>query len=226
MKNVKIAALLAFVFGLTGCETLMTRGQVREQEQKKQIHEQVVTLQRTTADVNNRFNSIEEDLRSLNGRVESLEVRSNQSGQERERLKAAAEQGSQENSKKIQILQEEMIRMQEQVGALTAELNAMKTAAASAASANSAASKKDSYETAEELFDQKEWRKAILNYQRFRDANPKHKKFSDATYKIGVCFQELGMKDEARTFYDEVVSKFPNSAEAKKAKTRLKSLKK
>jgi TolA-binding protein len=35
----------------------------------------------------------------------------------------------------------------------------------------------------------------------------------------------LGMKDEAKTFYDEVIGKYPNSSDAKKARTRLKSLK-
>jgi TolA-binding protein len=225
VKVLKISIIAVSFLGLTACETLMTRGDVREVEQKRQMQDQVVTLQRTTADTNNRFSDIESDLRNLNGRVEVLENKSGQSGQERERTKALIEQSSNDSNKKMQILQDEVAKLHEKIDAMTAEMNAMKQAA-SESQAQAVASKKDLFEIAEELFDKKDWRKAILNFQRFRDANPKHKHFADATYKIGVCFQELGMKDEARTFYDEVIAKFPNSPEAKKARTRLKSLKK
>lgn len=226
MKIAKNAILLVFVFSLTACETLMTRGEVREAEQKRQMQDQVVNLQRTTADVNNRFSDIEADLRGLHGRVEVVENKLSLSGRDREQLKASAEQSSLENGKKIQILQDEILRMQEQMGLMNAELTALKSAGAHDNSNSSSAAKKDLFQIAEGNFDKKEWRKAILNYQKFRDANPKHKKFPLASYKIGVSFQELGMKDEAKTFYDEVIAKFPNSSEAKKSRTRLKNMKK
>lgn len=224
MRSLTPALLLSFVLSLTACETLMTRGQVREVEQKKQFQEQVTTLQKTTADTNVRFADIEEDLRTLNGRVEVVENKINLSSQERDRMKSISEQSATENSKKIQILQDEMIRLQEQVGALTAELQNLR--ASGGQESRPSSEKKDLFQIGEDLFDKKEWRKAILNYQKFRDANPRHKKFAEATYKIGVAFQELGMKDEARTFFDEVIGKFPNSSQAKKARTRLKSIKK
>jgi TolA-binding protein len=117
--------------------------------------------------------------------------------------------------------------MQEQIGALTAELNAMKAATQESNAGTSASGKKaDQFDVAEDLFAKKDWKRAILNYQKFRESNPRSKKVPEAIYKIGVSFQELGMKDEARTFFDEVIAKFPNSAEAKKARTRLKSVKK
>jgi TolA-binding protein len=64
-----------------------------------------------------------------------------------------------------------------------------------------------------------------LNYQKFREASPKSKKLSEATLKIGISFQELGMKDEARTFLEEVVSKYGSTPAAKVAKSHLKKLK-
>ena len=203
----------------------MTRGQVREVEQKHQMQDQVVTLQRSNADVSNRFSEIESDLRAMNGRVEVLENKLDKSNLEKERVKAAADASHADNGKKISLLQEEIEKLNQQVGTLNAELTAMKSAAPEASS-DSKVGKKDLFDMGEEHFDKKDWKKAILNFQKFRDSNPKNKKFADATYKIGVSFQELGLKDEARTFFDEVISKFPNSAEAKRAKTRLKSLKK
>lgn len=209
---------------LTACEGLMTRGQVREVEQKHQMQDQVVTLQKTNADVTNRFTEIESDMRAMNGRVEVLENKLDKSSQERDRLRSTADQSNAENAKRIVVLQDEIEKLHQEVGSLTAELNAMKTAAPEVTADKGP--KKDLFEMGEEHFEKKDWKKAILNFQKFRDTNPKHKKFPEATYKIGVCFQELGLKDEARTFFDEVIGKFPNSADAKRAKTRLKSLKK
>jgi TolA-binding protein len=40
-----------------------------------------------------------------------------------------------------------------------------------------------------------------------------------------VAFHELGKKDEAKAFYEEVVKDFPKSNAARKAQFRLKSLK-
>ena len=69
----------------------------------------------------------------------------------------------------------------------------------------------------------KKWKDAIVVFSKYRDQFPKGKKYADATYKIGVCFQELGMKEEAKPFLEEVVAKFPGTSEAKKASFRLKA---
>jgi TolA-binding protein len=225
MRIVFRSVLLILFLGLSACENFLTRADVKEAEQKKQIQDSVVHLQKNTADTNNRFSDIESDLRSINGRVEVVENRLNQNNQSSDKQRMANEQAVAENSKKLQVLQEEVSKLTEQVAQLTAEMSAVKSASSEHA-ASASAVKKDAFAQAEENFEEKDWKKAILGYQKFRDANPKSKKFPEATYKIGVCFQELGMKDEARTFLDEVVAKFPNSPEAKKAKTRLKTIKK
>lgn len=204
----------------------MTRSDLREAEQKRQMQDQVVNLQRSTADVNNRFADIEADLRNMNGRIEVLENRNSQLVQERDRARGQMEQAGLDQNKKIQILSDEVSRLNEQINALTSEMNAIKAAATEGQAERASVAKKDTFEIAEELFDKKDWRKAILNYQKFRDANPKNKRFPEATYKIGVSFQELGMKDEARTFFEEVIARHPNSPEAKKARIRVKNLKK
>ncbi len=211
-----------FVLGLSGCESLMTRGEV---EHKKQMQDSVVVLQKNSADLNNRFADIESDLRSLNGRIEVLENKQGLANKDREKQKSESESLMADQNKKVSVLQEEVTRLSEAVATLSAEMTALKTASVGE-SAGAPAGKKDLFDQAEESFEKKDWKKAVLSYQKYRDANPKSKKFADATYKIGVCFQELGMKDESKAFFDEVIAKFPNSAEAKKAKTRLKAFKK
>lgn len=76
----------------------------------------------------------------------------------------------------------------------------------------------------DDAFAAKDWKGAVVIYQKYRDKYPKGKKFVEATYKIGICFKELKLKSEAKTFFDEVIEKFPSSPEAKKAKSQLKSL--
>jgi len=76
----------------------------------------------------------------------------------------------------------------------------------------------------ESQFKQKQWQKAIAEYQLYREQHPKGKDYPEATYKIGVCFQELSLKSEAKSFYEEAVSKYPKSKAAKKSKFRLKQL--
>jgi TolA-binding protein len=155
--------------------------------------------------------------------VEVAEARTQQLINDRGQMKQGIESTNSDQTKRILILQEGVGKLQDQMAQVMAELAALRSASPPEVAEKT--SPKDSFQVAEDSFDKKDWKKAILNYNRFRDANPKSKKFAEATYKIGVCFQELGMKDEAKTFYDEVIGKYPNSSDAKKARTRLKSLK-
>jgi TolA-binding protein len=121
-------------------------------------------------------------------------------------------------------VQDELTRLADTTGALSAEVAALRVSASSESSAASSGSG-SVYDLAEDLFSKKDFKKAILNYQKFRESRPKDKRVPDAIYKTGVSFQELGLKDEAKSFYLEVVAKFPNSNEAKKARIRLKKIK-
>jgi len=225
MKRVLIPSL---VFLLAGCETLMTREGVRDVEQKREINDRVTTLQKTTADVNSRFADLESDQRQLGGRIEVVENRMGQVALDREKQKKANEEQLQELQKKVQILQDEVSKLMDSQASLKEEVANLKIKAAEpapVAAANSGKEAPSAFELAEEFFNQKDFKKAILNYQKFRDSKPKDKRVIEATYKIGVSFQELGLKDEAKSFYSELIAKFPKSDEAKKAKIRLKKLK-
>jgi TolA-binding protein len=218
---------------MTGC--LQTRNDVRDNEQRQVYQQQVSTMQRQTADAGNRFSDMEELLRSMNGRIDVVENKVENNNLEKQ-LKSTQQQNEALN-KKVDLLQEGFTNLEKQVYALNAQVNALNAnrqaaeAEAKAASEKAAAekavekSKKSAYEVGQENFNKKEWKQAILAYQKYRDESPKGSHFADATYKIGVSFQELGMKDESKTFFDEVLSKFPKSDEARRAKIRLKGLK-
>lgn len=71
---------------------------------------------------------------------------------------------------------------------------------------------------------EKAYKQAILSYQRVLES-PKSEKSDGALFKIGLSFEQLGFQDEARVFYEELVSKHEKSPLVPDAKKRLKSLK-
>lgn len=66
-------------------------------------------------------------------------------------------------------------------------------------------------------------KQAILAYQRVLET-PKSEKSDGALLKIGQAFEQLGFKDEARVFYEELTTKHPKSPLVGEANKRLKAL--
>jgi tol-pal system protein YbgF len=75
---------------------------------------------------------------------------------------------------------------------------------------------------AEAYFNTKQYKKAIVDYSKFPEKFTKSKRMPGALHKIGLSFEALGMKEDAKGFYQELVDKFPKSPEAGKAKAKLK----
>lgn len=71
---------------------------------------------------------------------------------------------------------------------------------------------------------EKAFKQAILSYQRVLET-PKSEKSDGALFKIGLSFEQLGFQEEARVFYEELVTKYEKSPLVPDAKKRLKSLK-
>ncbi|MBC7421717.1 MAG: tetratricopeptide repeat protein [Bdellovibrio sp.] len=235
------------LLGLSISSCLKTRAEVGDDEQsqvytKKHADNQASAQSpQQTSQLNGKsqptgsVDERDELIRTLNGRVEGLENQLNNINKEK------TEKGTQD-VQKVQLLQEALTKMEAQIQKLENE-QAMKDAAkprpepvtrpSGARVAGSdknevvaASAKASAYESAQEFFAKKEWKKAIFNYQKYADESPKGKNVADAKYKIGVCFQELGMKEEAMAFYEEVIANYSKSEAGKKAKMRLAKLKK
>ena len=78
---------------------------------------------------------------------------------------------------------------------------------------------------AETFFRSKEYRPAILEYNRFRERYPEHPLMPGALFNIGESFVALGLKPEAGKFYDVVIKRFKKSDTAGRARKRKKELK-
>lgn len=223
---------------LSGC--LETRSSMHEQDEKVVIRSQVASLQKNTADINSRFQDIEDDIRRLSGKAESTDNRIGKLDAKIDKQEAMAGQRERERDEKLAAYREDITRLSSEVEQLKAQMSAQneqqrraaeaaasaQSAQAAAAQASSEKSAKNPYAAAQEKFDKKNWKEAILDFEKYRKGNPKGKNFATATYKIGVSFQELGLADDAQAFFEEVVSKFPKSHDAELANKHLKGLKK
>lgn len=237
MNKYVLILIVATLF--VGC--LKTRAELEAEETGQQQQRQTVAQQRTNSKETHeigrekapasayRFEEYDEQLRTLSGRVDSLENNSAQVNASKQGDRESFAKEKQAIDQKFVAYEDALKKMEAQITALNDEVNRLKappppdpppTPAASGANKIRAF-----YDSAEEQFTRKKWKEAIVNFQKYRDQAPKGKMYGDSTYKIGVCFQELGMKDEAKAFYEEVSAKFPNSKEAKKAAFRMKSLK-
>ncbi len=83
------------------------------------------------------------------------------------------------------------------------------------------------YAQAQTVADKKEKEKtlkqSILAYQRALES-PQSEKSDGALLKIGMAFEQLGFKEEAKVFYDELLTKHPKSPLVGDAKKKLKAL--
>ena len=76
----------------------------------------------------------------------------------------------------------------------------------------------------ETFFREKQYEKAILEYQKVIEKYPKGNKVPAALLKQGYAFQSLGDKVNSRLIFEELVRKHPNTSEAKAASDKLKEM--
>ncbi len=222
--NTKAAFKVCLVASLSIIGCLKTRTDVKETETKQVMAQQVTTLQKTNADTNNRISELEQEVRELTGKIEVFENKLGKQNPENEKTIRGVADLVADSNKKLTAYQEELVKQDSAIKQLTQELENIKSAQSKAS--EKPVEKKDPHQLADEYFKASDWKKAIIQYQKYRDENPKGKKMAESTYKIAYSFSELGMRDEAKTFYEEVITKYPKSYEAIKARAKIKAMKK
>lgn len=75
-------------------------------------------------------------------------------------------------------------------------------------------------------FRQKNYKKAIVEFSKFPEKFPKSNYGARALMKIAESFEGLGMKEDAKAFYTDLIEKYPRSPEGKAAKKRISGKKK
>lgn len=237
-----IVAVVALTVGVSGC--LKTRAQLREDSSEEKDFGRPVSV-RPAQEVRPQgqyvIDELKEEMTRMEGRMGDLE---------RSQQELAAKAGSGSGHKEVFKALESRISQLEQIQAnLSEELNKVQQSAVDPEEylAKAKASLKASDHPAviealtsylkspkakkleeallmraEAFYKAKEFKKAIVDYSKFPEKHPRSPYMSQALYKIGLCFDALGMKDDAKGFYQEVVEKYPKSPEAKKARNKVK----
>lgn len=230
MKAIKILALLALAMGLGGASCpLQTRSQMQQQEEKKVIQDQVKGLQVNRADTQNKIQEVSSEVLTMNGRVETLEAKINSLDRG---LQAHNRQGDQqvvEVSNRVRTLEEASIGLNQRMDAIVEELKNLRASIDSSnksekSAAHSKGPEKGPFTVAEDEYAKQNWGEAILSYMKYREQNPTGKRYAEATFKIGYAFQQMGKGVQAKSFYQEVVNRFPGTPHAKKAQSQLQKL--
>jgi len=74
----------------------------------------------------------------------------------------------------------------------------------------------------ESLFHLKQYKKAVVEFSRFPEKFTHSPHLPEALFKIGLSFDAMGMKEDAKGFYQDLVEKFPRSTQAKTARKKIK----
>lgn len=238
--SLKLALSIVATLFLASC--LKTRSELGQGYQSQVYSKKQVDNQKQAANEPGEVKIDEKDelIRTLNGRVESLENQITQ-------IQKANQENP--NDQKVQLLQESLIKMEAQLAKLETDLALAKagattsTAYANQPAANSSDAKvppvkgsspqaggknNATFDSAQDFFAKKDFKNAILEYQKFVDANAKSKNklVPEAKYKIGLCFEAMGLKDEAQSFYEEVAAQHGSTEFGKKAKAKVTKTKK
>lgn len=224
-----LTGILLCCFCLTAC--LETRQGAREQEEKQQLQKTVGNLQRSTADVNAKFEEQDEDIRKVSSRVDALESKVLKNEEKSERNGGNRDNKMKDLNEKFNLHQDALTKMESQIQNLISQnhdledhIKDMQKKLDQAPAPAPKAQASTTYQEADDLFQAKQWQDAAIAWGKYLQNNPKGKHLPEANYKLAVCFHELGQKDEAKTFYKAVIAKYPKSEEAKKAKVKLKKL--
>lgn len=167
-------------------------------------------------------------MRTLYGRVEEAETQVRELREAMLELAESRQKEKTESEAKLLAYEEAIKKLETEIATLknppVEKKSDKREKSTSSSGKDSNAKLREDYYRGEDFFRQKKWKEAIVAYQKYRESYPKGKFYPESTYKIGLCFVELGLKDESRSFFDEVRLKFPKSSLAKKAEKQLKSL--
>ena len=193
-----------------------------------------ISQQQQRAQIDSRFYSIDRDFRELYGKIEIIEK---QIFQLTSSVKET-NQGSPVNSEKIQTMEKQIATLEKALLSIDKKLNELtgeelkkeskqKDTEDITEKANATEKGlKDPLAKAEGFFDKGDFEEAIVQYDKYRKANPKGKEYPKATFKMGLCFQKLKMDEDAKAFYKELIQRYPKNSFAEKARKILKSIKK
>ncbi|MEW6055400.1 MAG: tetratricopeptide repeat protein [Bdellovibrionota bacterium] len=233
--------IVAFALAMNGC--LKTRSQIRGNDQA----EGQAAEDGSTPGGGSRyeFEEVKNELTRISGKVENLEhaQRQQNAGELKEYVTRIDERVSQLESNQVLIMTELKALKEKETAAQATSSHSVSDLLAEGhrllaqrdfeganekfqAAINKGAKGKDLAEAqfglGEVEYGQKQYKRAIVNYSKVQETSSKSPRVPASLYKMGMSFHHLEMAKEAKGFFKELIERFPRSAEAKKAKARVK----
>jgi TolA-binding protein len=206
--KLKLIILSLFTLMISGC--LQTRAQVKknsfenkEELQSNEKQSEIEQIQTELTRVIGKVEEIEHNLQNFNAGNMQAELNKMQNS-------------IQELEKTQYLLVSELKALKDRLGL---SQNQPQTSSATSINSNKAEDEQH-FENAEAEFKNGNYKKAIVEYSKVQEKNPKFKKMPYVLYQIAKSFEKLNMKSEAQAFYNDLIEKYPKSPEAKKARQR------
>lgn len=215
----KLILVVSYVFLLSAC--VVTRSDLRTSEERQLLQEQIQKQQVTTEE---RLTEMENTLRGLVGDIEELKNAKNLMNQADEMGEKKIQESFNIVQDRMNTFKEALVGQEKLIKELVKKIEDLDKQLKKKSKVKAEKVPKGNYASGEYWFAKKEWKKAAKGYQEYRELNPNGRRYVESTFKIGVCFENLGLKKEAKAFYQEVVSKAPGSELAKRANKQLKTL--
>ena len=215
--------LFAFVFSLSGC--LKTRSELKggtsanmqTDSQGRFVTGDMNPQQR--AQIDSRFFEINKDFRDLYGKIEVLEKRLDDASTAPEEPKP---QATGDQMAKLEQMKKRVATLEEALLALDKKINGLSSGKSK--SAKKVAKPKGPFGWGELHYSNGEFEKAISSYDKYRRKFPRGRRYAQATLKMGLSFEKLRMKQDAKAFYKEVIQRYPKTRVAIRAEKNLKRL--
>ena len=197
----------------TSC--LYTHQQVKQLEKSEKVESNIYSVQKHVANQDAEFQEINENIRHINGQFEVIQKNIKDLQIQNQTLQKQMEERDKKHQENFRLLEQEIELLQS---------GRSKRNKKSSKRSKAKKNKKIGllFQKANQYFKNKRWKQAIINFENYRQQSPaKNISFAHATYKIALSFDKLGMKEDAKTHFEELVRYFPRSNLAQKAKSYL-----
>jgi tol-pal system protein YbgF len=91
-------------------------------------------------------------------------------------------------------------------------------------SPDSATAEDAQFRIAECYYQQRDFKRAIIEYDKFQQKYPRSKRMPAVLLRMGLSFEKLGRKDVAATTFKDLIASYPKSQEAQQAKAQLEKM--
>ena len=179
--------------------------------------------QQQNAQIDNRFYEIDKDFRQLYGKIEAIEAKVGAANE------AKATEASDSTLEKIHALESRINTLEEAILSLDKRISGGKSSSLPNDSGQKVAQQpsdlpRGHFQRGEYYFSKKDYPNAIQAFERYRKQYPNGRYYSVATYNMGESFRRLNLPADAKSFYSEVVERFPKTRVARRANKKLSSI--